>query len=358
MSKTPKKVEWTDRQRFGAVVGVAAAAAIAGGFIGRTMAPGAPQTAAQTGRPIVQIVRPQSGLPSIAATVATACPSIATIVPGGASPVVSAAKQHGPAPTAAFVVSAGGWLLTSVAVQSAQHLDAIFSDGGRFPISTLRTDPVSGLALAKIDATGLPLLSFADQDFPTVGDFGFALQTPTGQGCSAQIAMISSDFLADGGGPVSYIRVQSPMPAVAAGAPFLASDGRVIAITTQDSAAAGDFLPATVVGTIVDELIRGTPSPSIAFGFRASDSAGTLSARLANARSRGAGIALVQPRSAADKAGLEAGDVVVAVDGSPVSSASELNRALDAVTGKAALTVMRGDQRLTMQVPRSTARLR
>jgi S1-C subfamily serine protease len=67
---------------------------------------------------------------------------------------------------------------------------------------------------------------------------------------------------------------------------------------------------------------------------------------------------LVQPRSAADKAGLEAGDVVVAVNGSPVSSASELNRGLDAVTGKASLTVMRGDQKLTMQIPRSIAKAR
>lgn len=357
MSKAPKTVEWTDRRRFGVLVGVAAAASLAGALIGRTMATG-PQQAVQPRRPIVQIVRSQTGLPSLAQTIDTACPAIATIIQGGASPgpVVTKArtsKGHAFAPAAAFVVSADGWLLTSGAVQSASHLDAIFSDGGRFPVSTLRTDPVSGLALAKIDSTDLPLLTFADQEAATVGDFGFAVETPTGRGCSAQIAMISSDFLADGGGPVSYLRVQSPMPAVAAGAPFLAADGKVIAIATDDAAAAGEFLPAPLAGMVVDELIRGTPSPSIAFGFRASDTAGTLSARLPNSRPRGAGIALVQPRSAANKAGLEAGDVVVAVNGSPVSSTSELNRALDATTGNAALTVMRGDQRVTMQVPRS-----
>lgn len=359
MSKAaPKKDEWTDRRRFGVLVGVAAAAALAGAFIGRTMAPGA-QQAVQPRRPIVQIVRPRAGLPSLAETVATACPSVATIVPGGASPApmtpLSTSKRHSLGPAAAFAVSADGWILTSAAVQSASHLDAIFSDGRRFPVSTLRTDPVSGLALAKIDSTDLPLLTFADQESATVGDFGFVLQTPRGSGCSAQIAMISSDFLADGGGPVSYFRVQSPMPAVAAGAPLLAADGKVIGIATDDAASAGEFLPAPLAGMVVDELIRGTPSPSIAFGLRASDSAGTLSARLPNSRSRGAGIALVQPRSAADKAGLEAGDVVVAVNGSPVSSTSELNRALDATTGNAALTIMRGDERLTMQVPRSAA---
>lgn len=357
MSKAaPKKVEWTDGRRFGVLVGVSAAAALGGAFIGRTMAPGTRQ-AVQPRRPIVQIVRPQAGLPSLADTVAAACPSVATIVSGGASPAPAAAgsatKRHMLAPAAAFVVSADGWLLTSGAVQRASRLDAIFSDGQRFPVSTLRTDPVSGLALAKIDSTDLPVLTFADQQSPSVGDFGFTLQTPSGRGCSAQIAMIGSDFLADGGGPVSYFRVQAPMPAVAAGAPFLAADGKVIGIATDDAAAAGEFLPAPLGAIVVDELIRGTPSPSIAFGFRASDTAGTLSARLPNSRSRGAGIALVQPRSAADKAGLEAGDVVVAVNGSPVSSTSELNRALDATTGKAALTVMRGDDRLTMQVPRS-----
>ena len=64
-------------------------------------------------------------------------------------------------------------------------------------------------------------------------------------------------------------------------------------------------------------------------------------------------MALVQAKSSAEKAGLRAGDVVIAVDQSPVSSASELSRALDAVTDSAVLTVARGNQQLNVEVSRS-----
>jgi S1-C subfamily serine protease len=122
-----------------------------------------------------------------------------------------------------------------------------------------------------------------------------------------------------------------------------------VATTAADNA----LLPAPIASVIVDELIRNSPSPIASFGFRATDFTAELANRIGEQRARGAGVALVQPKSAAEKAGLRAGDIVIAVDGSPVSSASELSRALDAVTNSATLTVARGDQQLTMTVSRS-----
>jgi S1-C subfamily serine protease len=112
------------------------------------------------------------------------------------------------------------------------------------------------------------------------------------------------------------------------------------------------LIPAPVAATIIDELIRGRSSPTTVYGFRATDFTTGLSARVGDTRSRGAGVALVRPKSAADKAGLDAGDVIVAVDGSPVSSASELGRDLDAIEKSAKLDVIRGDDRLTLKITR------
>jgi S1-C subfamily serine protease len=127
----------------------------------------------------------------------------------------------------------------------------------------------------------------------------------------------------------------------------------VIGVAVGNPQAPGTIIPAAIASTVIDELIRGQPSPSIAFGFRAADFSAPIFARLANTRSRGAGVALVQPGSTADKAGLEAGDVVVAVNGSPVSSASELGRALDGTGKTATLDIVRNDSRLTLTVQRS-----
>lgn len=322
---------------------IAAGAAIAGILIGRGFAPSPSQTASGTpGRAIVQIVRAPN-LPSLAQTIDRACPAIARILPA------SGTATTGSVP--AFAVSADGWLVAEAAFPPKTQLQAIFGDGRKAAITETRRDPASGLVIAHADATGLPVLSFADQLFAKVGDFGFTLQSPNGSGCSAQQDMIGSDFLVDALAEGIYLRLQAEPIAPPPGAPFLAADGSVLGISSD--ATQNGVLPAPIAALIVNELIRGDVSPIASFGFRAIDFTPDLAARMGGSR-RGAGIAIVRPKSSAAAAGLQAGDIVLAVNGSPVSSTSELSRALDAVDTSATLQVVRGDQQLTMTVSRSS----
>ncbi len=66
-------------------------------------------------------------------------------------------------------------------------------------------------------------------------------------------------------------------------------------------------------------------------------------------------MALVQPKTPAARAGLQAGDIVVAVNGAPVASASELGRALDGAGKTASIDVARADRRLTLTIERVLA---
>ncbi|HEX5258079.1 MAG TPA: PDZ domain-containing protein, partial [Sphingomicrobium sp.] len=72
--------------------------------------------------------------------------------------------------------------------------------------------------------------------------------------------------------------------------------------------------------------------------------------RLSASRSSGTAVSLVQAKTPAARAGLQAGDIVVAVDGSPVASASELGRALDGAGKSVSMDIARGDQRLTLTI--------
>lgn len=357
---------WKDRRNL-ILVGAAAVAAIAGGFIGRGLAPATTNgTTGTRPRPIIQLVRPQSSLPSLADNIDRLCPSVAAIVPhGSAAPpapppkptsragksAAAAASAAPPVPPQGVLISNDGWIIFAGNVPDGA-LDALFGDGSRVPITDLRSDPVSGLTVARSagnsDATPITL---SDQSFPRIGDFGFALESPNGTGCSAVASMMSSDFLIEGGGQAISIRLQQNGNGLPAGAPFFSVDGRVIGIAlggTGDS-----LLPAPIAAIIVDELIRNSPSPLLAYGFRAVDLTNELASRLGDVRARGVAVAVVQPHSSVDRAGLEAGDIVAAVNGSPISSASELSRALDAATGTATLTVTRGDKQLTMKISRS-----
>jgi S1-C subfamily serine protease len=323
---------------------------LGGAVVARLLSPAQPSSRNQPAasappRPIVQIVRQQPGLPDVADVVDRLCPSVAIILPHGSDPA-DAAKQ---VPASAY--SADGWLVTSAADLPAMPLDAVFGDGRRVSLTDLRSDPVSGLAIVKADASAAPL-SFSDPAFPRVGEFGLVVTTPAGTGCSAEAAMIGSDFVTDGGSGIAYVRLRPAPDDWSAGTPLLGADGRVVGIGT--SGEPGALIPAPIASVIVDELIRKSLSASTAFGFRTVDYAAPLSTRLGNARS-GAGVALVQKGSAAQKAGLLAGDVVVAVDDRAVSSASELSRLLDAETGKARLTVQRGGEQLQFTLKRKPA---
>lgn len=305
-----------------------------------------PASASQP-RPIVQIVRPQPGLPDLSDVVDKLCPAVAIIVPRGTNPSDSGSGT----PLRASAYSADGWLVTAGSDLPSMPLDAIFGDGRRASVSDVRSDAVSNLAILKADAV-TPPLPFSDQTFPRVGQFGLALATPVGSGCSAGTSMIASDFLADGGNDVGYVRLQPVPDDWSAGTPLLGSDGRVLGIGTDGRP--GTLIPAPIASVIIDELIRNNLSPSTSFGFRTVDYAPPFSSRLGDIRS-GAGVALVEAGSSAERAGLRAGDVITTVDDHPVSSASELSRLLDAAIGKTKLTVQRQSEQMQLTVKRSSS---
>ncbi|HEV2594798.1 MAG TPA: S1C family serine protease, partial [Sphingomicrobium sp.] len=271
-----------------------AAAAIAGGFIARGFAPPPSQSPSVPARPIVQIVR-QSSLPSIAPTIDRLCPSIARIVMAGQPTASSTSNAAG---KVGFVVSADGWLVTSAPVPSNSNLQAIFGDGRKAPVDDIRSDPVSGLVILHVDAQGLSPLTFADQNFARVGDFGFSLQT-SGTGCAASESMVGSDFLVDALAQGVYVRLQPSVSTPPPGVPFLGGDGIVLGVAS--GAIDNVVLPGPIAAVIVEELIRNDLSPIANFGFRAIDFTPELANRIGEQRSRGAGVALVERNSAAEK---------------------------------------------------------
>ena len=320
--------------------------AIALGYLARTLAPtGRQQQQSPEGRrPIIQIVRQQPGFSSLADVIASLCPSVASIAPAGAT---------GSA-TGGIAISQDGWVISATAALPTGDVEAHFGAGPAVSVSERRSDPVSGLSILKTSATGLTPVPLADQNFPRVGDFGFAVGNPAGAGCSAQAAMVASDFLADGGAASAYIRLQPMGPDLPAGAPFISAAGQVIGIT-GGSGPPNSVIPADIVAQIADELLRGTLSPTTSFGFRAEDFDPTLANRLSASRSSGTAVSMVQPKTPAARAGLEAGDIIVAVNGAPVASASELGRALDGAGKSASVDVARSDERLTLTLGRVPA---
>ncbi|WP_084239242.1 S1C family serine protease [Sphingomonas asaccharolytica] len=274
---------------------------------------------------------PSEMLPDL---VDTACPAVVRI--GLGVPPASTAKPNLLASRglAGIVVSSDGYIVTSGRMLAGRDtLPVQFNDGRELDAKLVASDPLSGLALVKVDGRNFTTLQFADADLPRTGAWGFSLTSPAGRGCAVQPGVIAQDFVAGGEALRSSISVGPTPSGNVEGVPFIGSDGRVLGLSVfPDDDSAGDLgvlVPGDVAARIVSEMLRSGAPPATPFGIVAEDLGPVLAKRLGADRQRGAVVVMVKPGSPADIAGLKAGDVVLTAGESPISGASELGRALD-----------------------------
>jgi S1-C subfamily serine protease len=347
-------------------------ALVAGGvFIGARIWPRVVMVEQRVVAPANGTAVPANGTDAVSDLVERTCPAVVAIAQGAsldpdaaqsgapASNAIAAAarSQRDAAPgTTGFFISPDGYLVTSAGAIAGQgSLRVLLNDGRSFDATRTGQDMLSGLALLKVDATGLPFLQFADSRFPKVGDRGIALASPNGRGCLAEAGMISVDFVAEQASLWSYIRARPALEPSFAGAPFLNSDGKVVGVAAlvqraADTAAGSPLLPAGTVARITSALMRNENPGANRFGIVADDLLPELAERLGADRQRGAVVSLIRDGSPAALSGLKAGDVILAASDVPISGASELARALDTSDRQISLNILRRARRLTIVV--------
>lgn len=266
----------------------------------------------------------------------------------------ASAKKAPSTPTVhlGFFISTDGSILTPAAgLGGTAAITAVLSDGRALPAQQVRTDALSGLTLLKVDAASPGSLDLAQQMFPRVGDIAIAMGSPRGTGCSARLSMIGVDFLAEEPGLSAYVRADPAPDPGSIGTPLLAPDGRVIAIAGVSPDDPDDAMPSQVAARVASILLRDSSPPEEKVGLLTDDLTPQLATRLGADRQRGAVVLLVKPGSPAARSGLMAGDIILSADDAPISSASELGRALDGQTDTVALQVLRHGATVTLQLP-------
>lgn len=318
-------------------------------------------TGAQLWRPVATVERhvvapiqrvtnrasPSEMLPDL---VDAACPAVVRI--GLGVPPASTAK---PNPLASrqltgIVVSSDGYIVTSGRMLAGRDtLPVQFNDGRELDAKVVASDPLSGLALLKVEGRNFAALQFADTDLPRTGQWGFSLTSPAGSGCAVQTGLVVQDFAASGEKMRSSVSIGPVITGNVEGVPFIGSDGRVLGLSAfPDDDSAGDpgvLVPGDVAARIVSEMLRSGAPPAAPFGIVSEDLGPVLAKRLGADRQRGAVVVMVKPGSPADIAGLRAGDVVLTADESPISGASELGRALDPTATSIDLEIIRRGER-------------
>lgn len=260
-----------------------------------------------------------------------------------------------------------GYVLTNAhVVRNAEHIEVTLNDGRTLEAELVGMDADVDLAVLKVPAEGLTQMPVADSSTLRVGDFVVAIGNPFSLGHTVTSGIVSA--LGRTGlrmdGYENYIQTDASINPGNSGGALVNLRGELVGINTAIIAPAGGnvgigfAIPTEMTSNIMAQLIEHGEVRRGSLGINIQD----LTAELAEAfgvdkDQRGVVITHVLEDSAAEDAGLQAGDVVVAADGRPVRRVADLRNkvGMSPVGDKVSLAVVRdGKQREITAVIRET----
>ena len=231
-----------------------------------------------------------------------------------------------------FILSADGYVMTNAhVVDGADEVLVTLSDKREFKARIVGSDRRTDIALVKLEATGLPFVKIGDSDKLKVGEWVVAIGSPFGLENSVTAGIVSAKQR-DTGDYLPFIQTDVAINPGNSGGPLLNLKGEVVGINSQIFSRSGGYMGIAFAIPIADAM-------RVSDQLRASGRVirGRIGVQIAPvtkevAESIGLGKptgALVQNAEAggpADKAGIEAGDIITRVDGKTVEKSADLPR--------------------------------
>jgi len=266
-----------------------------------------------------------------------------------------------------FLVSADGYVVTNNHVISAGTRGAVvesitvkLADRREFKAKLIGRDPLSDLAVLKIEGSNLPFVRFGDSRQARVGDWVVAIGNPFGLGGSVTAGIISATHRVTGQGGAydRFIQSDASINRGNSGGPMFDLQGNVIGINSQilsptgGNVGIGFAIPAEQAKPIVDTLMKGGAIQRGYLGIQMQDLTADLAESFGVAKNNGTIVARVEPGQAAEKAGIRQGDVIVRVNGEDVTPDQTLSflTANVAPGTRIPIELIRDGRRQTVQV--------
>ncbi|AAU37600.1 MULTISPECIES: Do family serine endopeptidase [Basfia] len=256
-----------------------------------------------------------------------------------------------------------GYVLTNNhVIDNADKITVLLQDGREFKGKILGKDSQSDIALVQLEnPKNLTEIKFADSDKLRVGDFTVAIGNPFGLGQTVTSGIISAlgrSTGSDSGAYENYIQTDAAVNQGNSGGPLINLNGELIGINTAILSPSGAnagiafAIPSNMANNLAQQIGEFGEVRRGMLGIKG----GELNADLAKAfhvdAQQGAFVSEVLPGSAADKAGIKAGDVIIAMNGQKVSSFAEM-RAKIATSGagkEIELTYLRDNKKENVKV--------
>jgi serine protease Do len=226
-----------------------------------------------------------------------------------------------------FIVRSDGVILTNAhVVDGAKEVDVKLTDRREFKAKVLGVDKLSDIAVIKVDAKNLPTATLGDPSKVKVGDWVAAIGSPFGFENSVTQGIVSAKArtLPDET-YVPFIQTDVAVNPGNSGGPLFDLDGSVIGINSQIYSRSGGYeglsfaIPIDIAVNVENQILGHGKVTRGRLGVTIQDVTQALADSFGLAGPSGALISSVDPDSPAAKAGLEAGDVIVKLNGEPVT---------------------------------------
>ncbi len=263
-----------------------------------------------------------------------------------------------------FFISADGYAVTNNhVVDHAKSVEVTTDDGKTYTAKVIGTDAKTDLALIKVEGkSDFTFVNF-ETDAPRVGDWVVAVGNPYGLGGTVTAGIISAQGRDIGSGPYDdYIQIDAPINKGNSGGPTFDTKGNVIGVNTAiysptgGSVGIGFDIPASTVKMVVAQL-RDKGSVTRAWlGVQVQPVTAGIAESLGMKNASGALVDEAQPDTPAAKAGVQAGDVITAVNGTAIKDSRSLAREISGMApgSSAKLDILRKGEQKTIDVTLAT----
>lgn len=266
-----------------------------------------------------------------------------------------------------FVVSSDGLILTNAhVVEGSNQVKVTLKNGKTYQGRVMGTDSLTDVAVIKIEANSLPAITFADSDNLQPGEWAIAIGNPLGLDNTVTTGIVSatgrsSAQVGVADKRVSFIQTDAAINPGNSGGPLLNAQGEVIGINTaiiQNAPGLGFAIPSNAAKDIAEELIAKGKVDHPFLGIQMAQITPELKQELKSQKNFdldttvGILIVDVMPNSPAERAGLKSGDVIQAISEQKITTAEQVQQAVDKVEigDRLNLGLMRNDQKLDLAV--------
>lgn len=232
------------------------------------------------------------------------------------------------------LVTAEGYCLTNHhVIDGAEEITLELTDRRTFQAEIVGSDPPSDLAVVKVTARDLPILNLGDSERVRVGDVALAIGNPLGVGQTVTAGIISAKGRFTGlsdGSFEDFLQTDAPINQGNSGGALVNAQGELVGINSQILSTSGGnigigfAIPSNMARNVMQQLISSGRVQRGQLGIIVEPLTPETAKKAGRADARGVLVREVVPGGPAEAAGVKPGDVIMAIDGTPIDDTNAL----------------------------------